>query len=155
MKASDIMISDVYKVKETDTIRAVVNKFIQYNISGLPIVNERNEIKAFISDGDIMGYIGRHEDIIVDMFFMVSYIKGDSNNYEDRIRDVLNLNVMQLASRKVIKVQWDEDVENIAAILAEKQIKKLPVEKNGVLAGVISRGDVIRQSFKGFLEEEQ
>lgn len=69
MQAQDIMVNRVYKVKENDTVRAVIDKFIEYRISGLPIVNDR-------------------------------------------------------------------------------KIKKVPVEKNGVLAGIISRGDVIRNSFK-------
>ena len=44
MKAHDIMNRYVYKVKETDTVRSVIERFIQHRISGLPVVNERNEI---------------------------------------------------------------------------------------------------------------
>lgn len=51
-----------------------------------------------------------------------------------------------------MKTKWDEPVENIASILGGKQIKKLPVERNGVLVGIISRGDVIRSSFKDLLK---
>lgn len=57
MQAHDIMISHVYKVKEKDNVRSVVEKFTEYRISGLPVVNDRNEIIAYISDGDIMRYI--------------------------------------------------------------------------------------------------
>ena len=55
---------------------------------------------------------------------------------------------MKIAKKRVIKVSWDENLEKIAALLGKKQIKKVPVEKNGVLVGIISRGDVIRNSFK-------
>lgn len=37
MKAHEVMISDVYKVKETDNIRSVIKKFIEYRISGVPV----------------------------------------------------------------------------------------------------------------------
>ena len=153
MKAHDIMIQNVYKVMEEDTIRTVVKKFIDHNISGLPVVNHANEIVAFISDGDVMNYIGKHKNIIIDMVFMFNYIQGDQDEFEDRIQEVLDVNVMRLATKKVLTARWDDEIEDIAALLGEKKIKKLPVEKNGVLVGVISRGDVIRQSFKGFLEE--
>ncbi|MEF2243666.1 MULTISPECIES: CBS domain-containing protein [unclassified Paenibacillus] len=154
MKAHEIMISNVYKVMKDDTIRTVVKKFIDHNISGLPVVNDANEIVAYISDGDVMSYIGKHNDIIINMVYMFSYIQGDQDEFEDRIREVLDVNVMRLATKKVLTAQWDDNIEDIAAILGEKQIKKLPVVKNGVLVGVISRGDVIRQSFKGILEEK-
>ena len=151
MKAHEIMISPVYKVKEDDTVRSVIEKFIEHRISGLPVVNDRNEIVAYVSDGDIMRYIGKHEDRILDFFYHVVTIKGDDVEFEERAKELLNLNVLQIAKRKVITVSWDAEIEDIASILGKKQIKKLPVERNGVLVGIISRGDVIRQSFKSIM----
>ncbi|MBS4220531.1 CBS domain-containing protein [Bacillus sp. FJAT-49711] len=151
MKAFEIMIKQVYKVKENGTVRSVIEKFIEHRISGLPVVNDRNEIVAYISDGDIMRYIGKHEDRIISFFFYITVIKGDDVEFEERVQTLLNMNVLELAKRKVITVSWNEEVENIAAMLGKKQIKKLPVERNGVLVGIISRGDVIRHSFNAIL----
>jgi CBS domain-containing protein len=151
MKAHEIMIRQVYKVKEYDTVQTFIEKCIEHRISGMPVINDRNEIVAYLSDGDIMRYIGKHDDIIVDSFFQVNLIKGDEDEFEDRTRKLLNLNVMTIARRKVVTVPWDEDIERIAAILGKKQIKKVPVERNRVLVGIISRGDVIRHSFKALL----
>ncbi|MEH7111140.1 CBS domain-containing protein [Neobacillus niacini] len=150
MKAHEVMISQVHKVKETDTVKSVIEKLITHRISGLPVVNDRNEVVAFISDGDIMRYIGKHSDKVLDTFYYPIVIMGDYENFEEREQRLLNLNVMKLAKRKVIKVSWDEDIENIAAILGKRQIKKVPVERNGVLVGIISRGDIIRNTFKEF-----
>ncbi|MEH7883357.1 CBS domain-containing protein [Bacillus sp. JJ1609] len=151
MQAHEIMNSTVYKVKDTDNVRLVIEKFIDHQISGLPVVNERNEIVAYISDGDLMRYIGKHKDIVVDSFYYVDVIRGDDDEFEVRAQKVLDLNVMAIAQKKVQKVAWNQEIENIAALLGQKQIKKVPVERNGVLAGIISRGDVIRHSFKKLL----
>lgn len=152
MQAHEIMIRDVHTVKESDTVRAVIEKFITQHISGLPVVNDHNKIMAYISDGDIMRLIGKHEDIIVDAFFFVYAIKGDNVQFEERVKNVLNLNVMEIGKKKVHTIPWNETVENIAAILGEKKIKKLPVVRDEELVGIISRGDVIRHSFKSLLE---
>lgn len=69
MKANEIMIKQVYTVRESDTVRAAIKKFIKNRISGLPIVNDKNKIVAYVSDGDIMRYIGKHENIVVDFFY--------------------------------------------------------------------------------------
>ncbi|WP_026566708.1 CBS domain-containing protein [Bacillus sp. UNC41MFS5] len=151
MKAYEIMIPQVYKVKENDTVRSVIERFIQHRIGGLPVVNDRNQIVAYVSDGDIMRYIGKHDNRIFDAYSYFAYIKGDDEEFEERVHKLLNLNVLQIAKRKIIKVSWDEEIENIASILGKKQIKKLPVERNGVLVGIISRGDVIRHSFKSII----
>jgi CBS domain-containing protein len=150
MQASDIMISQVYKVKESERVKAVIEKFSDRRISGLPVVNERNEIVAYISDGDIMRYIGK-KHITLDFYNFASIYAMDKECFELRSKSILNLNVMEIAKKKVIKVQWDTPIEEIAAILGEKKIKKVPVERKGVLVGIISRGDVIRHVFKQFL----
>lgn len=155
MKAHEIMVSPAYKVKESEPVKAVIEKFIKYRISGLPVVNERNEIVAYVSDGDILRYVGRQEDQVVGSLFFSMVFRGDQDEYEDRIKRILGLNVMVIAKKKVHKVEWNDEVEDIAALLGNKQIKKVPVEKNGVLVGIISRGDVIRHSFQSILSEER
>lgn len=145
------MVRQVYKVKEGDTLRDVIEKFIKHRISGLPVVNDRNEVVAYLSDGDIMRYIGKHEDQVFGTYFYTAVIKGDKEEFHERVRSLLPLNVMKIAQKKVITVDFDEDIEQIAAILGKKRIKKLPVLNQGVLVGIISRGDVIRHSFKSIL----
>jgi CBS domain-containing protein len=150
MQAYDIMISQVYKVKESERVKTVIEKFSDHRISGLPIVNERNEIVAYISDGDIMRYIGK-KHMTLDFYNFANIYEMDNEYFELRSKSILNLKVMEIAKKKVIKVQWDTPIEEIAAILGEKKIKKVPVERKGVLVGIISRGDVIRHVFKQFL----
>ncbi|GFN33468.1 CBS domain-containing protein [Paenibacillus xylaniclasticus] len=153
MKAMDIMNEHVYKVKENDTVRSVIEKFIDYNISGLPIVNDRNEIVGYISDGDIMRYIGKKSDRVVGNFYYIAVI-SDPEMLEDKVKHILDLNVLVIAKRKVITADWDEELDQVAAILGKKQIKKLPIVRNGVLVGIISRGDVIRNVFRSVMNEE-
>lgn len=151
MIAADIMKTPVIKAKEQDSVKVVIQKFLDYGISGLPIVNESNEIISYISDGDIMRYIGKYSDLIFDTFYFVSIVKGDQTEFTSRVKKILDMNVMKIGQKNVNKVAWDESIERIAAILGRKHIKKLPVERNGVLVGIISRGDVIRHSFKSFI----
>nr|WP_240353818.1 CBS domain-containing protein [Cohnella algarum] len=142
------MVARVYKAKETDSVRSVIEKFIEFRIGGMPVVNERNEIVAYISDGDIMRYLGRNRNSISDFVYAYATFNGFADSFDDRTRSLLETNVMAIARKKVITVAWDEEIENIAAILGKKQIKKVPVERKGALVGIISRGDVIRHVFK-------
>ncbi|WP_256757871.1 CBS domain-containing protein [Cohnella sp. WQ 127256] len=147
MQAQEIMIRNVYKVKESDKVRSVIEKFITHRISGLPVVNERNEIVGYISDGDIMRFIGKQSDRVVDFMYFSTIIR-DPRCLEDKVAEILNLDVMTLCKKKVITADWETDIDQIAAILGKKQIKKLPIVRSGVLVGIISRGDVIRHAFR-------
>ena len=64
MKAMDIMRFakfTVRRLKKLTEYRLAMSlrSFIIHRISGLPVVNDRNEVVAYISDGDIMRYIGQ------------------------------------------------------------------------------------------------
>ena len=150
MQAHEFMKKEVIKVKETDSVRSVIEKFIEYGISGLPVINDANKIVAYISDGDIMRYIGKQKDVHIETFYFVGVFKDD-DKFDDKLKRILDLNVKEIAKKSVQTIAWNAEIEDIAAILGKKRIKKLPVERNGVLVGIISRGDVIRHSFKSFL----
>lgn len=152
MKARDIMIKDVLKVKENSSVKDVLEIFSFYKISGLPVVNDRNETIGFISDGDIMRWIGKREPIFINLF-IVNAVFLDYESLEEKFHRLVVENVMNVAKKKVIAVEEDVDIENVATILGNKKIKKVPVVSNGVLRGIISRGDIIRFVTKEFLKK--
>ncbi|MEG6615428.1 CBS domain-containing protein [Peptococcaceae bacterium 1198_IL3148] len=141
--ASDVMVSPVIAVTNNSTVSDVMEKFVANRISGLPVVNDANEPIGFISDGDIMKYIGYNNTVIVDYFtHLITWF--DNETMEKKVHDLLKLNIMELANKRVITVDADTELDNVAQILGNKRIKKVPVVKNKKLVGIISRGDIIR-----------
>ena len=144
-KASDVMVSEVITVDENALVLAVLKYFITHRISGLPVVNQAHEVVGFISDGDLLKNIGHHKPVIFDAIAIASTgIWYDQEGIEDRIKELLQLKVMDIATHKVITVDSDTEIGDVAEILGQKKIKKVPVVKNGKLIGIISRGDLLR-----------
>jgi CBS domain-containing protein len=150
-KAHEILIDQVITVNENDTVQTVLRAFVDNRISGIPILNAKNEPVGFISDGDVMKYIGYRDPII---FFTDFYTDTwvDNDSMENKAKKLSDLNVMDIATKKVITVQFNEDLDKVAKILAQKKIKKVVVVKDKKLAGIISRGDIIRFVVKNYLE---
>ena len=140
---SKIMETDVYTANENDTIADVLKILVDKRTSGLPIINDNREIVGFISDGDIMKFIAKQDPRIIDMtsFITVWY---DIESFDQKLEDLLKINVMELATTKAITVDINEAVDDVARVLGKKKIKKVPVEENGKLVGVISRSGIIR-----------
>jgi len=148
MKAHEIMNTQVIKVKKEHSVRFVIEKMIEHAVNGLPVVNDKNELVAYISDGDIMRYIGRQKDLVLGTLFFSQIMKGDNDNLESRAKRLMELNVMEIAQTKVYKISSEVDVEDIAAFLGKKNIQRIPVVRKGALVGIISRTDIIRSTFK-------
>ncbi|UJF32917.1 CBS domain-containing protein [Paenibacillus hexagrammi] len=144
MKASDIMITPVVKALETDTIRTVLEKFVNQRIGGVPIVDHANQIKGYISDGDIMRAVSTQSKVfIASPFYTSAWL--DTQTLEEKYHEILDLCVMEFAKTKVVTVNVNTELEDVATILGRRHLKKVVVEKNGgYLAGVISRGDMVR-----------
>jgi CBS domain-containing protein len=150
MIASDFMVKRVIKVMEEDDVRTVLDKFVSNRISGLPVVNHRNEIMGYISDGDIMRRIGKQNPIVFESF-LFSAVITDQEDIGIKFRKLVDLNVMKVATHHVVTVDADAEIGEIAAILGKKRIKKVPVVRGGVLVGIISRGDIIRAVTRHYL----
>lgn len=151
MIASDFMVKRVIKAMEEDTVRTVLDKFVTHRISGMPVVNHRNEITGYISDGDIMRRIGKQNPVVFESF-LFSAVFTDQVDTGFKFRKLVELNVMKVATHHVVTVEADAEVGEIAAILGKKRIKKVPVVRDGVLVGIISRGDIIRAVTRHYLD---
>jgi CBS domain-containing protein len=144
VKVKDIMITDVIKVKESDSVRDVLEKMATHRVGGLPIVNERNELKGYISDGDIMRYLGKYRPIVIDLIYYKDVLY-DTSNEEERIACLLAKDIKDLSQRKnFIYVNENMELGDVARILGDKRIKKVPVVRGQTLVGIVSRGDLIR-----------
>ncbi len=72
---------------------------------------------------------------------------GDASNDERTISEIkkgLNLlNVKDLMIENVICVEEDTLIKDIAKILVEKGIKRVPVLRNEKIVGIVTRQDII------------
>ncbi len=135
-----------YFVHSADSIREVAQILAEKKTSGVPVVDENKKVVGFISDGDIMKYIGRSDVAVLDASLML-YRAPDNENFMQRVTELIDLNVMRIATKGVISVQSGAELDEACRLLAEKRIKKAPVvDAEGVLVGSLSRSDIIRST---------
>lgn len=140
------MNSKPYYVHSTDSIRSVAQILASNKTSGVPIVDSKNKVVGFVSDGDIMKYIGRNDAAILDGSLML-YRVPDDQSFVGRVAELLDLNVMRIATKNVISVDSGSELDEACHLLAEKRIKKAPVvDEKGILIGSLSRSDIIRST---------
>lgn len=140
------MNSEPYYVHSTDSIRSVAQILASNKTSGVPIIDNKNKVVGFVSDGDIMKYIGRNDAAILDGSLML-YRVPDDQSFVGRVAELLDLNVMRIATKNVISVDSGSELDKACHLLAEKRIKKAPVvDEKGILIGSLSRSDIIRST---------
>lgn len=151
----DLMRTDVYSIRKEAKISELLNLFVEKQVTGVPVVDENNMLVGIISDADILGQINESSSFIDFMSYM-SYmvvLEDDEENLSEKIRELLDLQVADLMTKKVLTVTADTCLTDVAKTLSKRKFKKLPVVEGQKLIGTITRGDVIRYLVRQFLNE--
>lgn len=143
--------NDVYSIGEDATVRDVAAALLNYRTSGLPVVDGDGHVVGFVSDGDIMRGLGKQNPVASDLAWCVASY-GDDEPFDDRVAALMDMGVMELATRRVVSVGDDVSLEEVSHILSARQIKKIPVLRDGMLVGTISRSDIVRYLMEGFIK---
>lgn len=139
-----IMKTEPYSIIHTATVLDALNRMVETRTTGLPVVDEAGLVCGYISDGDIIHYMNGKE-LEPKGFASMYPLWYNAGALDDRLTQLAELPLMQLANDKAVSVDIAEDVRNLFEVFSDKRIKKVPVVNQGKLVGVVSRSDLLRQ----------
>ncbi len=120
MKIKEIMTNDVKTLNTNDSVSKASTMMKEINVGAIPVV-ENNKIVGIVTDRDIV----------------LRFVSKDQ---------IPNQKVSQVMTTNIVSVSPDTDVHEAADIMAQKQIRRLPVVENGNLVGIVSIGDMAVES---------
>ncbi len=141
MKARDVMVSPVITVKSSSSVQEVAKIFLDNRISAVPVIGDRGEIVGIVSEGDLLhrseaGTERRYswwlQALTSDQTMATDYVKANAR----RVADIM--------TRQVISASPDTPLHEIAALLEDNAIKRVPILNNGELIGIVSRANLIQ-----------
>lgn len=142
--AAEVMNREPVCALDTAAMAEVIRLMDANQTSGLPVVNAAGDLVGFVSDGDVASYLGKTEIALLDSTLLNGYRYIDDETEASRLRDLLALNVMAVATKRVISVDAATPVDEVCALFAAKRIKKVPVVQDGKLVGTLSRRNIMR-----------
>lgn len=149
---------DVYSLNENATVRDAIAFFSEKNISGAPILSSDGKAKGFIPDGDIMRYL-RVDDYpaaaLGSSSMFMDYFWNDHAEFENKLHDIMDLNVLEIGNDKPITIPLGTSSEDICKLLSAAGVKKVPVVDGEKVVGIISRSAVTHYLERRFLERAQ
>lgn len=149
LKAKDIMTAEVITVSPDTTIEALGRLFIEKGIGGVPVVDAANNLYGIVTENDLIKQNKRfHIPTLVRLFDAMIPIEG-FGTVEAEIKRMSASKVSEICTTKVITVDAETSLQDIATIISEKGVHHLPVMSSGRLMGIIGKTDVI----KGILGE--
>ncbi len=141
---ADVMNRQAATVPQTASMKEVISIIASTNTTGVSVVDQDGNLVGYVTDGDAIRYLAR-ADVNMSMATSgISFAAADDKSVEARVAELADLNVMELATKKVVSVEEDTPLDVACGVLAGKHVKKVPVTKDGKLVGALSRRNILR-----------
>ena len=136
MYAADIMTRRVLTISPEHSVRHAARLMLDNRVSGLPVCDDGGNLVGILSEGDLLrrselGSATLRETCDRPQQDPETYIKA----HGWRVGDVM--------TKGVVTVEADASVDQIAALIAARSIKRVPVVQRGGLIGIVSRRDIL------------
>lgn len=140
----DFMTPNPITVKPTDSIATVVKLIEDHRVRGLPVVDDDGKVVGMISEGDLLV---REAPLQAPLYltFLGSVIYFESpESFHQHLKKSLSMLVQDVMTPHPTTTTPETPIADVAHLMVEKHIDRLPVIDAGQLVGIISRRDLIR-----------
>jgi CBS domain-containing protein len=141
--ASDLMTRDVAVVHPETPLLEAVRLMAGRRISGMPVLDDTGAIVGMLSEGDLVrwheGYTQRQArwlNMLAEGTELAAAFVVEIQDQHRKVRSVM--------APGAITVTEEVPARVVAHLMHEKNIKRVPVVRNGKLVGIIARSDLIR-----------
>ena len=155
LKVRDLMTTQLVTLQPTDTVKKAAIKFAVDNISGAPVVDNRNHLLGMLSENDILNTILKYQIALDDEnhdSVILTYSMDSPTETDDILKkvseEISNLEVSAIMTRTVLTTTPDTTIMEVLRAMIEMKVNRVPVVEKGVVIGIISRGDIIFALYK-------
>jgi CBS domain-containing protein len=140
LKIKDIMIRDVTSVLAACKLVDLLGILSRHKITGLPVVNNDQEVVGFISLQEIIkATLPNYLEIINSDSILSEFIQLSKS-----LKEYSQLPVEEFMRKNIITIDENNNEVLAADLLIRNKIQRLPVLRNGKLVGIVTLTDICR-----------
>lgn len=139
MRAKDVMTVNPVSVGPDATVPEIAEVLLEHRISGVPVVDVERHVLGVVSEGDLMR---RPEIMPRRRAWWLAMFTGEQPDAE--FVKTHGRFAHEVMTSPAIAVEEEVSIEDIAQLLEERGIKRVPVLRDGKLVGIVSRADLLR-----------
>jgi len=142
--AKDIMSTNIVSVQNDTPVSELAKLLTDNNISGAPVLDTNGKITAVVTENDLIDRSKKlHIPTVITILDSVFYLENPEK-MEEEIKKMAGTTVADICSGSVTAIMPDTPLDEIATVMAEKNVHTLPVLEDKKLIGIIGKKDIIR-----------
>jgi len=149
LKAKDIMTGKVITVDENRSVKDLARILADNKISGAPVTDDQGKIVGVVTESDLIDRAKKVHIPTVMRLFDAFVVLESPDRMEKDFKKMAAATVKDICNRNVVSVTPDTPLDELATLMAEKNVHTLPVLDQGRLVGIIGKSDIIRTLAQG------
>lgn len=148
MQAQDIMTREVITVRTDTTVDEIARLLGERHIGSVPVVDEEEHVIGIVSESDLFL---KPAGIPFSAVKLPTLFKQwvDPARLAEIYAEAHRHTAADVMTCEVICVDVEDEIGHVAWLMAQRDLKHLPVLQGGKLAGMLTRADVIRMLARG------
>lgn len=139
MRARDVMTKGVLTITADKTIFEAAERLIAARVSALLVVDKDGKLEGIVSEADLIGRVGAGASATPLLRRAAENIAEAAAFVRSRSR-----HVDDVMSRNVVTADVDATLGEVAELMVQHRIKRIPVVERGAVVGVVSRIDLLQ-----------
>jgi len=145
----DIMTPDPVTVEPALSVTDAARLMVDKGIGALPVV-KGGELVGLVTEGDLI-----MKDVKLEYPTYIHLLDGfimyppSTTRFEHELKKAVAATVGDVMTAEPHTVQADTSVEDVATLLVDRDVSRLPVLDGDELVGIVTKSDVLRSMIGG------
>lgn len=129
----DLMSPNPRTIGPDTPVREAVLDMVRAGVGGLPVVDSTNRVVGMLSERELLRHLLSH------------YLPRAGGNSPSPPPASSRRTVRDVMTRQVLCVAPEQPLAEVASLMLNKDVDRVPVVKHGLLVGFLTRGDIVRK----------
>ena len=149
LKVKDIMTKELITVSPDTEIIQATKLLLENRINGIPVTDETGKLVGILCQSDL---IAQQKKLPIPSFF--TFLDGlitltSMKQIEKQVQKIAAITVAQAMTPNPITVQPETNIEEVAALMVDKNFHTIPVVDEGKLVGIVGKEDILKTLIPG------
>lgn len=147
-----IMTTDVLSLTPEQPIKEAMEALVARGVDGAPVVDADGKVVGMLSTGDLIVQDARlHGPTVISLLGAYVELPSWRHKADEDFEKATSLTVGHSMDDEPVTISADETVEGAATAMHDNDVSRVPVvDADGVLVGIVARGDVLRSIVQDF-----
>jgi predicted transcriptional regulator len=144
IEVKDVMRKDIPSVESEEKLDAIVESMVFKGMGGIVVTDADKKVLGVVTESDLVRIF------LPEMMTTLGESDLMSNDPGQQVDIGERYTVKDFMTRSVMCIPEDTPITEVATLMINKKVKRLPVVKEGVLVGSVSLQEIIHEILRGW-----